>query len=116
MIIYDILSKQAVYDPTALVDALKQKSPHSIKRLSALKSYLYQLILKTLCQYHEAKSSAIEFSNLLQRVDVVYMKGLYKQSKKLLNQAKKIAQVNQLHAQLLQVYQWEYKFVFMEEK
>ena len=116
LIIYDILSNQQTYDPTALEDALKQKAPHSIKRLSALKSYLYQLILKILCQYHEAKNSAIEFSNLLQRVDIVYMKGLYRQSKKLLNQAKKIAEANQLYAQLQQVYQWEYKLVFMEEK
>ena len=116
LIVYDVLGRQAQYNENVLQRVLQEEAPQTLKRLSAVKSYLYCFILKTLCQYHEEKSSEIHFSNLMQRVEILFMKGLYRQTSKVLKQAKKMAHKNQLYAQLLLVFHWEYKLVFLEEK
>ncbi len=87
--VYKLLDKQSVYDEKQLKK--KFANTPTAKRLPQLKNYLYNLILKILIKFNAQKSIDFEIIELLQGIDILFTKGLYKQAKKLLVKAKKLA-------------------------
>jgi hypothetical protein len=110
--LYEILAQQAQYKESLLKK--KFADTPSAKRLPQLKNYLYNLILKILIKYNTQKNIDFKITELLQSVDILFTKGLYKQSQKLLKKAKKIAlHYNKTH-HLIRIYEWEHNFALME--
>src|ERR1035437_5648878 len=80
--LFDAIDKQQEYDEVAL----KKKFSHEkfVQQIHVAKNYLYSLILKSLNEYHSADSSNIQLRELLNSAEILFGKGLYKQSSKIL--------------------------------
>ncbi len=114
LLLYEQLDKLEYYDEEQFKASLKDKK--MLSRLSSTKNYLFNLIVKTLTQYHAERNSHQQISTLLQQVDILFSKGLYKSAKKLLNKAKKIADdYCRLSYQIL-ISEWEHRFADLEDK
>jgi len=61
------------------------------KNYSALKSYLYEAILKSLQQYWAAKNHRLEIMHLIEQAEILLQKGLLSQAQRRINKAKKLA-------------------------
>src|SRR5690606_29090045 len=69
LILYELIEKQEEYDEEAIKTVLKGSK--ILSRLPGVKNYLFNLILKTLTQYHAERNSHQQISSLLQQVDVL---------------------------------------------
>ena len=96
--LFDYLEKQAVYDVNELLSNLK-----GIKKsqIANLKRNLYQHILTSLRLLYSQKHIGLQIREFLDDAEILYNKGLYLQSLKILSRAKKIAQKN--HQSILHV-------------
>lgn len=104
--LFDAIDKQPVYNE----GQIKKKFKHApiTRQLHVAKNYLYQLILDSLRNYHESKSED-KFHTLLRNAQLLFNKGLYDQSEKVLNKAKKSAVDNERFLQLLEIFRWEHQ-------
>lgn len=110
--VYKFLEKQSVYDDNVFKSHFSDSS--FAKRLPQVKNYLYNLILKILIKFNAQKSIDFEITELLQSVDVLFTKGLYKQAEKLLRKAKKYAAKYNIVSHLIRIYEWEHNFALIE--
>lgn len=107
MRLYDAIESQPVYDEDK-IKAQLQDTPIG-RRYASVKNYLYKLLIKTLTAYHSDRTVELQIHQLLQQVEVLFGKGLYRQSAKILQSAKKLAiKYHKVH-QLLLIHQWEYQ-------
>ena len=90
VMLFDFIDKSQRYDE----DILQQQS--FVKNLSAEKNYLYNLILKGLNAFHASFNSKTQIYQLLESIEILYHKGLYQQSLKLVKKASKIAVESEL--------------------
>ncbi len=104
-ILFDAISKQAVYDEKKLLR--KFAGQKMTNNFSAAKHQLYQLILEGLRSFHAGKSVDSELRGLLEKVEVLFNKGLIKQCSKLLQKARKTAVEYERYISLLEVILWE---------
>lgn len=103
--LFDAIDRQSEYDEE---DIRKQfKGEKFLNQIHVAKNYLYNNILKSLRLYHSEKSKLNELMDILRDVQLLYDKSLYKQCRKLLDKAKKIAITYEKHAQILAVLDWE---------
>lgn len=103
--LFDAIEKQDEYDEAAIRKEFKNEK--FLNQLHVAKNYLYNNILKSLRLYHSDKSKLNELIDILRDVQILYDKSLYKQCRKLLDKAKKIAYTYEKHAQILAVLDWE---------
>jgi len=87
--LFDAIDKQKEYNEEKLYD--KTEKARYGKRLAATKQFLYELILKSLRQSHGSKLVKTRLRDMLTEAEVLLNKSLYKQSRKVLLKAKKIA-------------------------
>lgn len=87
--LFDAIDKQTVYDEAKI--KRKFKAEIFAKKLAATKYLLYELILKSMRGLYEGKSINNSLNAMLNSVEVLYQKGLYEQSRKVLNRANKLA-------------------------
>lgn len=104
--LFDAIDKQSVYNESRI----KEKFRHApiTRQLHVAKNYLQQLILASLRNYHENKAED-KFHTLLRNAQLLFNKGLFAQSEKALNKAKKSATDNERFLQLLEIYRWEHQ-------
>jgi hypothetical protein len=107
-LLFDALAEMPQYDRQSLEAHLKDKDV-SIDHLSSEKTYLYRLLLKSLAAYHQERTASQTVKNLLVQAEVLYLRGLYRQCKKILGKAYKTALRHELFPLLLEVMQWERK-------
>ncbi|MCB0428667.1 MAG: hypothetical protein H6585_11090 [Flavobacteriales bacterium] len=107
LLLFDAIDRMTVYSESGLRGKLKGKT--LLKHLSSEKNYLYHLILKSLRAYHADGSKNNELYNLMQSIEILFEKGLYKQCEKLVQKAKKIAYTYEKNTLLLDVLAWEQK-------
>ncbi len=102
--LFDVLDKQNFYDE----EAIFQKVP-GIKRsqLSNLKRHLYRQILTSLRLLHISKNTDIEIREQIDFARVLYNKGLYRQSLKLLDRVKTQARSHHQDALHLEIVEFE---------
>ena len=115
LMIYEILEKQKQYDPKKYKQQLRSAGFKRFGQLAVIQNYLYEFILKTLVKYKNSMKSIHQVNRLLEQVDLLYDRGLTKQAKKKLNQAKKIAVHYQLKAQTMDILDWEMEFLLLED-
>ena len=87
------------------IDSSRKISPKSIS--AANKNFLYRQIIKSLSLYHQGSTASLELRNSLNKIEILYHKGLYRQSLKLLKQTKKKAQKLEKFAILSEILKWE---------
>ena len=94
--LFDAIDKQENYDE----DDIKKKFAKEkfINQIHVAKNYLYNNILKSLRLYHSDRSKVNELMDILRDVQILYDKSLYKQCRKLLEKAKKLAYTYEKHA------------------
>ena len=66
------------------------------------------MILTSLRNYHETNLED-KFYTWMRNAQLLFDKGLYQQSEKSLNKAKRSAQENERFLQLLEIYRWEHQ-------
>ncbi|MBX7043995.1 MAG: hypothetical protein K1X85_13950 [Ignavibacteria bacterium] len=103
--LFDAIDRQSVYDEEEIKRQFKGEKFTS--QIHVAKNYLYNNILKSLRLYHSENTKLNELMDILRDVQILYDKSLYKQCRKLLDKAKKIAVRYEKHAQILAVLDWE---------
>lgn len=103
--LFDAIDSQEQYDESEIRKQFKNEK--LLNQLHVAKNYLYNNILKSLRLYHSEKSKLNELMDLLRDVQILYDKSLYKQCRKHLDKAKKIAYEYEKYAQILAIIDWE---------
>ncbi len=99
--LFDAIEKQENYDE----EKLKKQFAGSIfiKHLPSEKNYLYSLIVKSLVKYHASTSVEIELDELIHSAEILFKKGLYAQSNKILSKAMNSALENELFSRIFKI-------------
>src|SRR5690349_12236901 len=102
--LFDVLDKQDLYDEKSLL----KKLPGTEKRqLYNLKTHLYREILASLRLLKSADSIDLQLHEQFDYAHILYKKGLFLQSLKILEKAKETARANQKFNFLTQVISLE---------
>jgi len=109
--LFDALDKQSEYDDAKILK--KFKGEKFVKSLHVTKKYLYDLILRTLRDFHEKHDIEGELAGLLFNTRILERKGLYAQCVKVLNVVHKKARKYDLKAVLIEVLQMKIKLSIM---
>ena len=110
--LYQAIIKQKKYNKSEIIKQFNnQLTP---EKLSKAKNYLYNLILKSLRNYHSDSNPSVNMllKNILINVEILYEKALFKQCIKLLKKAKKTAYQFDKDSHLLEIYKWEKKVFY----
>lgn len=103
--LFDAIDSQTTYNEDEIRKQFQKEQ--FLNQLHVAKNYLYNTILKSLRLYHSEKSKVNELIDILRDVQLLYEKSLFKQCRKLLDKAKKIAYTYEKHSQILAVLDWE---------
>jgi hypothetical protein len=103
--LFDAIDKQKEYDETLLVKQMEKLIDP--KQFPISKTRLYDMVLRSLDAFHSNSSIDAQLKKLLHGAEILYKKTLYKQSAKLLKQAKKMAYEYEKHTSLLEIFKWE---------
>lgn len=112
--LFDAIEKQKVYDENKILKLFNKEQ--FIKRLPVEKNNLLHLILKCLKVYHSGKTMEQEVKELLEYVEILFDKHLYKLCWKKLKKVKKIASETENFLYLLEIKTWENKLLHIEHK
>jgi len=99
--LYDLLNKQKKYDESEIVKILKGHK--FVSRLSASYYELYNLILKSLNEFHSGLNADFRIKEYLQNAKVLYDKGHYEQALKILRKAKVLAYDHEEYQAILEI-------------
>ncbi len=111
-LLYQIISQQDEYDEEEVI--IKLKDQQFVNRLSIAKTRLYDQILKSLNAYHSNKTVDSELFFILQSLEVLYHKALYKAAWKKLQRGLKLSKKYEKHELILQMFKWEHKLLEKE--
>ena len=103
MRLFEAIDRQEAFDEHKII--LQFKGDAFTNQLSVAKNYLYNLILKSLEQYYSSINS--ELRSLLNQIEILFNKKLFKQAEKILERAKKTAQKYENIHYTLQLFVWE---------
>ena len=110
--LYQIIAQQEDYDEEKVIEKLKDQQ--FVNRLSIAKTRLYDQLLKSLNAYHSNKTIDSELFFILQSLEVLFHKALYKASWKKLQRGLKLAKKYEKHELVLQLFKWEHKLLEKE--
>ncbi len=105
--LFDAVEKLEDYDDEAIRKMFEGED--FIKRLPAVKNYLYQQILKSLRVLHSGETVDSQLKDMIGEVAVLYDKRLYKQCSKILDKAEELAAKNELILQQIEINYWKEK-------
>lgn len=104
--LFDAFDKMDKYDEAVLL----KKTPSLAKQqLSNMKAYLYRKLLTSLRQLKDKDNIILQLSELMEYAQILYSKGLYLQSLKILDRMKEMAQANHQSTYLMQAIFFEKK-------
>ncbi|BDS14927.1 hypothetical protein [Aureispira anguillae] len=102
MQIFDAIVEQSVYDATALKKILFSAGINS--SISRIQHHLYQLILKSLAAYQDAKTTRYKVLNAIKYYLILRDRGLHSQGRKLLQKALQLALRHNYYGLALEIY------------
>jgi hypothetical protein len=102
IILFNAIDKMVDYDEVKL--KLKLKNHTFLNHLAVVKNQLFHLLLKQLKLYYKHASIKNELFELLQDVEILIKKGLYRESYKVLLKAEKIADKYEYFTFSLDIY------------
>jgi tetratricopeptide (TPR) repeat protein len=98
--LFDILDKQKEYDEKAL---MKKMDEATKPQLANLKAHLYKQILASLRLLKASDSLDLQLNEQFDHAHILYKKGLFIQSLRIIERAKELARTNQKFNSLLQL-------------
>jgi hypothetical protein len=107
--LFDAIEKQKNFNEKKLRVKLKNES--FIKHLPSEKNHLYNNILKTLRLFYSEVSINSLLRELIQDIENLYNKALYKECNKILIKAKKIAYQHEKFSYIVEIIHWEKQLV-----
>lgn len=111
-VIFDILQDLPVYDETQLKEEVR-KQGFDTRYIKADQHYLYQLILRSLREFHVGKSANLRVKELLIDIEILQSKGMFTACLKVIASAKRICDQYELFDLALQVLYWERKIALL---
>ena len=102
--LFDILDKQHIYNEEEILAKAQSIKP---RQLSNLKAHLYKQLLKSLRQKPMNVDQGIQLREQLDYAKILYNKGLYKQSLKILSKAKQLAKYYEEDMMRLEIVEFE---------
>jgi hypothetical protein len=111
MTLFDAIDAQQEYDEEAIKNSYSDRA--FVRRLPALKNYLYSLILRSLRAYYAEASASRKLRGLLDDYSILREKRLYDQAVKVLGRAKKIAEHYELFRYMLIIEEYERQIQIM---
>jgi hypothetical protein len=110
--LFDLMAAQDSFDEERLKTKIYKNRNPGGKKYSELKSYLYNLILKSLQAFDEQHSAQFKLNELLQSVAALYKRGLYDDCRELLLKAAKTARQYEDFGALLEIIRWEKQLAY----
>lgn len=107
MALFEAIDKQPEYDEAAIKNTFS--NTRFVRRLPALKNYLYALILKSQRAYYAESSATRRLRGLLDDMQFLSNKRLLDQAMKMLTKARKLAEHYEMHYYLLMIEEYERK-------
>ncbi len=105
--LFDAIDNLVEYDEKKLIKKFEGKK--FVNRFSVAKSYLYDLILRSMNQYHSQKNVDNQLLELLRRISFLFDKNLYDQANKHIRKAKKLAKEYEILSIYPEIIKWEKK-------
>jgi|GEM_PF-1504538 len=102
--LFDLLLNQREYDETAVKQRLPGKTSTSF---SSEKHYLYQAVLRSLCEFHSGRSALYRLHEQLNAIEILYDRGLSAQCARLVQKAKRDAYAFEKFHELLALMRWD---------
>lgn len=102
--LFDAIEKQNKEDEVSLIEGLKGIEK---QHFSNLKRHLYKQIVTSLRLIHISKDTSIEVREHIDFAKILYGKGLYHQSLKILIRAKRIAEKSSLDLLILEIVEFQ---------
>lgn len=107
--LFDLINNQTEYDEEKLVNSFYEGK--NSKHFPSTKRRLYQLILKSLNNYYSTISKETELYDSLNEARILYKKGLYKQSNKILEKLIVFAEHYELFSGLINICELKYELI-----
>ncbi|MEO1258319.1 MAG: hypothetical protein AAFZ15_05965 [Bacteroidota bacterium] len=112
--LFDAIDAQIEFDEEALRHSVYGDEIIETRKYSELKSYLYDLILKSLQSYDEKSSVDYKLKNMLLGVRTLFKRSLFEDCKDILKKAKKLATQYEDFNSLIEVLDWEKKIAYTQ--
>jgi len=112
--LFDAIDSQDKYDDEALKKKIYVDEPIKSRKYSELKSYLYDLILKSLQGYDEKSSVDFQLKNMLQSIRVLYKRSHYEDCKELIQKTKKLAYKYESFISIIELLQWQKQVAYAQ--
>lgn len=106
--LFDVLDKLEQEDDAVIKNYLKDLNINS-DFLSADKNYLYQLILRSLNDFHDSRTKNLELKEMLLSIEILFYKGLYHECLKLIAKAEAVAEQCENFQLMIDVLMWKKK-------
>jgi len=106
---FDVIVKQKEYDESKIKEIFKKENLGST--LASSKNRLYNLVLKSLSDFHSGMSVESKLRDLMQHIEVLFEKGLYEQGVKVIKKAKKLSVETHKHLYFLELQRWEKRLI-----
>ncbi|QQS28757.1 MAG: hypothetical protein IPM47_18230 [Sphingobacteriales bacterium] len=103
--LFDAIDNQLVYNEEALLKKFAGKK--FANRLPVAKSYLYELILRSMNVYHAQNSVDAQLREMMGTIAFLYHKGMFDQALKMVIKAKKLSAEVEKKDITLQIINWE---------
>ncbi len=107
--LFDFISAMDEYDEDLIFDKFKGQA--LLNKFSITKARLYANILKSLDTFHSSSSTDAQIFRSIHSAEILYNKGLYKQSEKILNSAEKQAKKHESFNLLLEIKQKQKRLI-----
>lgn len=110
--LFDAINKQSEYDENILI----KKFSNEIKpqQFSYAKNYLFQVVLKSLENFHHNQSIEMSLNSSLSQIEILFQKGLYDACGKLIAKSLASAQEHEKYAYALQISEWEKRLAYVD--
>ena len=115
LVLFEAVEAQTKFDDEALKKLVYGSAVVQTRKYSELKSYLYDLILKTLQGYDEKTSIDFRLKNRLQSIRVLYKRSHYQECIELLDKAKKLAYKYEAFLSIVEILNWEKRVAYALE-
>src|ERR1700758_1816031 len=108
VVLFDELDKSETEDDQVIKKNIRKQRGNT-DFLSADKNYLYNLILRSLNDFHDSKTFNLEIKEALQSIEILFHKGLYKECLSLINKTEKLAGECESFQLMIDLLMWKKK-------
>ncbi len=114
ILLFDAIDQQEIFDESALIQAVYPDQQIQSRKFSELKSYLFNLILKSLHDYDEQSSIQFKIKGYLLDIKTLFKRSLFDECNYIVQKAKKVASQYELFNNLLELLHWEKKIAYAQ--